>query len=193
MHCVFLSYRAVDPCMERLVDCGKGHVTKKNKNQEYLQSSFQLPSESCLYTETTLFAGVLLLSFRQQVSPLCSPQPHRYCTSPLHIAEVLVKGSAREVRALSTSPTQLFHILCNSFNTAWYRESIKEVAMISATKNWLRRNRTPLAIGFGVVGVGYVATQYVLGKISSARERMSSDRIAREKYYTPIFTLLDMS
>merc|ERR1712225_82105 len=52
--------------------------------------------------------------------------------------------------------------------------------MISASRRWLRRNRTPLAIGFGVVGAGYVATQYVLGKISDARERMSSDRIARE-------------
>jgi len=56
--------------------------------------------------------------------------------------------------------------------------------MISASRRWLRRNRTPLAIGFGVVGAGYVATQYVLGKISDARERMSSDRIAREKYVT---------
>ena len=54
--------------------------------------------------------------------------------------------------------------------------------MISATRRWLKRNRTPFAIGFGVIGVGYVATQYVLGKISDARERMSSDRIAREKY-----------
>jgi len=53
--------------------------------------------------------------------------------------------------------------------------------MISTTRNWLRRNRTKLAIGFGVVGAGYVAVQYVLGKISEARERMSVDRIAREK------------
>jgi peroxin-3 len=53
--------------------------------------------------------------------------------------------------------------------------------MIAATRKWFRRYRTPFAIGFGVVGVGYVATQYVLGKISDARERMSSDRIAREK------------
>lgn len=53
--------------------------------------------------------------------------------------------------------------------------------MISATRRWFRRNRTPIAIGFGVIGVGYVATQYVLSKISDARERMSSDRIAREK------------
>ncbi|KAE8446123.1 hypothetical protein EG329_012494 [Mollisiaceae sp. DMI_Dod_QoI] len=52
--------------------------------------------------------------------------------------------------------------------------------MITATRRWLRRNRTPIAIGFGLVGVGYVATQYVLGKISDARARMSSDRIARE-------------
>lgn len=53
--------------------------------------------------------------------------------------------------------------------------------MISATRRWFRRNKTPIAVGLGVVGVGYVATQYVLGKISEARERMSSDRIAREK------------
>lgn len=54
--------------------------------------------------------------------------------------------------------------------------------MIAATRRWLRRNRTPIAIGFGLVGAGYVATQYVLGKISDTRARMSSDRIAREKY-----------
>ncbi|KAJ5042998.1 uncharacterized protein L3040_004387 [Drepanopeziza brunnea f. sp. 'multigermtubi'] len=52
--------------------------------------------------------------------------------------------------------------------------------MFSATRNWLKRNRAPFAIGFGVIGVGYVATQYVLGKFSEVRERMSSDRIARE-------------
>ena len=61
--------------------------------------------------------------------------------------------------------------------------------MIAATRKWLRRNRTPFAIGFGVLGVGYVATQYVLGKISDAKERMSSDRIAREKY-VHIFTAI---
>lgn len=53
--------------------------------------------------------------------------------------------------------------------------------MISATRRWFKRNRTPFAVAFGVIGVGYVATNYVLGKISDARERMSSDRIAREK------------
>ncbi|KAG0648520.1 Peroxin-3 [Hyphodiscus hymeniophilus] len=52
--------------------------------------------------------------------------------------------------------------------------------MIAATRRWVRRYRTPFAIGFGVVGVTYVAANYVLGKISDARERMSSDRIARE-------------
>jgi len=58
--------------------------------------------------------------------------------------------------------------------------------MISATRRWFRRNRTPIAIGVSVIGVGYVATQYVLSKISDARERMSSDRIAREKYSRPL-------
>ncbi|KAH8821669.1 Peroxin-3 [Xylogone sp. PMI_703] len=52
--------------------------------------------------------------------------------------------------------------------------------MISATRKWFRRNRNTFAVGFGVLGVGYVATQYVLGRITDARERMSSDRIARE-------------
>lgn len=52
--------------------------------------------------------------------------------------------------------------------------------MFSATRRWFNRNRTPLAIGAGLVGAGYLATQYVLNKLSDARERMSSDRIAKE-------------
>jgi len=54
--------------------------------------------------------------------------------------------------------------------------------MITATRRWLRRNRTSLGIGVGVIGVGYVAGQYVLSKISEARERMTGDRIAKEKF-----------
>lgn len=56
------------------------------------------------------------------------------------------------------------------------------VNMFRATRSWFRRNRTPIAIGVGVVGAGYLATQYVLAKINDARERMGSDRIAKEKY-----------
>ncbi|ROW12812.1 hypothetical protein VMCG_00782 [Cytospora schulzeri] len=52
--------------------------------------------------------------------------------------------------------------------------------MFAATRRWFRRNRTPIAIGLGVVGAGYVATQYILNKLNDARERMSSDRIAKE-------------
>ena len=55
-------------------------------------------------------------------------------------------------------------------------------AMISATRRWLRRNRTNFAIGAGVLGVGYIAGQYVLSKISETRERRTADRVAREKY-----------
>ena len=54
--------------------------------------------------------------------------------------------------------------------------------MISSTRRWLRRNRRGFAIGFGVIGIGYVAGQYVLSKIAEARERMAGDRIAKEKY-----------
>lgn len=53
--------------------------------------------------------------------------------------------------------------------------------MFAATRRWLRRNRTPIAIGVGVLGAGYVVTQYVLSRINDARERMSSVRIAKEK------------
>jgi len=54
--------------------------------------------------------------------------------------------------------------------------------MLGATRRWFRRNRAPIAIGVGIVGAGYVVTQYVLSKLNDARERMSSDRIAKEKY-----------
>ncbi|ERF74775.1 hypothetical protein EPUS_04944 [Endocarpon pusillum Z07020] len=54
--------------------------------------------------------------------------------------------------------------------------------MISATRRWVRRNRSGIAIAAGVVGATYLAGQYVIGKISEARERMTSDRLAREKY-----------
>ncbi|GJN68790.1 peroxin [Purpureocillium lilacinum] len=52
--------------------------------------------------------------------------------------------------------------------------------MFSSVRRWLRNNRTPIAVGVGVVGAGYVVTQYVLSKLNDARERMSSERIAKE-------------
>ncbi|KAI9837515.1 MAG: hypothetical protein M1819_007166 [Sarea resinae] len=52
--------------------------------------------------------------------------------------------------------------------------------MISASRRWLRRNRTNFAVGAGLLGLGYVATQYALSKLAEAREAMSRDRIARE-------------
>ncbi|KUL88119.1 hypothetical protein ZTR_04017 [Talaromyces verruculosus] len=52
--------------------------------------------------------------------------------------------------------------------------------MIGATRRWFRRNRKGLAIGAGIIGVGYLAGQYVLSKFTEARERMNSDRIAKE-------------
>jgi peroxin-3 len=54
--------------------------------------------------------------------------------------------------------------------------------MIAATRRWFQRNRSTLAVGVGVLGAGYVATQYVLSKLKEARESMSGDRIGKEKY-----------
>lgn len=61
--------------------------------------------------------------------------------------------------------------------------------MISASRRWLRRNRTNFAIGAGILGAGYLLGQYVLSKITEARDRMSSDRIAREKYALRLYSL----
>lgn len=54
--------------------------------------------------------------------------------------------------------------------------------MITATRRWFRRNRTNLVVGAGVIGAGYLAGQYVLGKIQEARQRMTEDRVSKEKY-----------
>jgi peroxin-3 len=56
------------------------------------------------------------------------------------------------------------------------------MTMLAATRRWLSRNRTPLAVGVGIVGAGYVAAQYVVSKIRDDRERLGSERISKEKY-----------
>ena len=62
--------------------------------------------------------------------------------------------------------------------------------MIGVTKRWFQRNRRGLAIGASVIGAGYLAGQYALSKLSEARERMSSDKIAREKLVLNLSLLL---
>ncbi|PGH10131.1 hypothetical protein AJ80_07582 [Polytolypa hystricis UAMH7299] len=52
--------------------------------------------------------------------------------------------------------------------------------MIAATRRWARRHRNGIAIGVGVIGAGYLAGQYVLSKISEAKDGMISRRTARE-------------
>jgi peroxin-3 len=58
--------------------------------------------------------------------------------------------------------------------------------MIASTREWFRRNRTRFAIGAGILGAGYLATNLVLGKITETRQRLSDDRIAREKCAAPL-------
>jgi len=72
-------------------------------------------------------------------------------------------------------------LIASNLHHPKYTATPLDATMIAATRRWFRRNRTNLAIGAGVIGVGYVAGQYVLGKISEARQRMSEDRIAKEK------------
>ena len=73
----------------------------------------------------------------------------------------------------------------------WYHKDyiFQATSMISTTRKWFRRNRSKFAVGIGVVGVGYVAGRYILNKISETRERMSIDRIAREKYIGRVIKL----
>lgn len=54
--------------------------------------------------------------------------------------------------------------------------------MIAASRRWLKRNSRTIAIGAAVVGSTYIAGQYVVNKIQEARQRMSDDRVAKEKY-----------
>ena len=53
--------------------------------------------------------------------------------------------------------------------------------MFRSTRDWFNRNRTRFAIGGALIGGTYLAGQYALGKITEARQRMSDDRIAKEK------------
>jgi peroxin-3 len=53
--------------------------------------------------------------------------------------------------------------------------------MFESTRDFLRRNRRNLAVGFGLVGAGYLAVQYLGNKLSEARSRMSNERVAKEK------------
>lgn len=61
--------------------------------------------------------------------------------------------------------------------------------MLAAGRRWLRRHRTSIAVGLGVVGAGYLAAQFVVSKITEAKDRMLGDRAAREKYSYIQFSL----
>lgn len=53
--------------------------------------------------------------------------------------------------------------------------------MFEGVRDWFKRNRARFAVGAGVIAGGYLAGQYVLSKITEARQRMSDERIAKEK------------
>jgi len=53
--------------------------------------------------------------------------------------------------------------------------------MLGGTRRWFRRNRNWLAVGAGAVGLGYLAGQYAWSKWIEARQRMSEEKISKEK------------
>ena len=60
--------------------------------------------------------------------------------------------------------------------------------MIRSVRSWFKRNRTNFAIGVGVLGAGYLVTQYALAKLTETRQRMSDEKIAKEKYVDSTFS-----
>ena len=63
-----------------------------------------------------------------------------------------------------------------------HNRRVELTTMFQATRNFVNRNRKGLAVGFGLIGAGYIAVQYVGNKFSEARNRMMSERVAKEKY-----------
>jgi hypothetical protein len=57
--------------------------------------------------------------------------------------------------------------------------------MFEGTRKFLRRHRTNLVVGVGIVGAGYLVMQYIGNKLSEARNRMMNDRVARRSRITP--------
>jgi peroxin-3 len=53
--------------------------------------------------------------------------------------------------------------------------------MFEGARNFFKRNRTNIVVGFGLASAGYFAVQYVGNKLSEARNRMMSERVAKEK------------
>ncbi|KAA8911152.1 Peroxin-3 [Sphaerosporella brunnea] len=52
--------------------------------------------------------------------------------------------------------------------------------MFMSTRNFFKRNRRNLAVGFGLLSAGYLAVQYMGNKISEARSRLMTERVAKE-------------
>ncbi|KAF3091489.1 peroxin [Orbilia oligospora] len=52
--------------------------------------------------------------------------------------------------------------------------------MLKQTRTFFRKNRTNLAIGAGIVGSIYIGANYVISKLTEAKNRMATDRIAKE-------------
>lgn len=53
--------------------------------------------------------------------------------------------------------------------------------MFASAGRWFKRNRNRIAVGAAVVGGTYFVGQYVLNKITEARQRSQLEQIAKDK------------
>ena len=53
--------------------------------------------------------------------------------------------------------------------------------MLEGTRRWFRRNRARFAIGLSALGAVYLAGQYAWNKWLEVQQRVSEERIAKEK------------
>lgn len=120
-----------------------------------------------------------VMSYRRNVSPAQGSQGVYVALRSLHSQSL---GGAGQVLGLAWGWQDLQKRFSSSHDRTPPSHHRTVLIMIGATQRWLKRNRNIIAVGAGVVGVGYLAGQYVVGKLNETRQRLSDDRIAKEKY-----------
>ena len=127
----------------------------------------------CMHHASTDSAGTPVRWCLRSAPPLDLPQSLGISATDLY--------SLTRLQQVLKNCEEGFEVHPEVFPRDWPSVRLLLSKMITTTRRWLRRNRTGFAIGFGIVGIGYLAGQYVVSKITEVRDRMTSDRIAKEK------------